>query len=178
MIVHPWLRAGLLLALLSSGPAAAVDGVAFEAGEGEGVKRIRAAVQWDWKRQWFRGANWHVGGYWDLSIGQWHDDDVAPGQREDITDVGFTPVFRIQPNGLRGPYVEAGIGAHLLTHTSIGDKRMSTKFQFGDHIGVGYRFGDKGAFDVGYRFQHHSNAGIKKPNPGINFHQVRVQYHF
>jgi hypothetical protein len=55
---------------------------------------------------------------------------------------------------------------------------MSTAFQFGSHIGLGYRFGAKRSYEIGYRFQHISNAGIKKPNPGINFHQVRVQYHF
>lgn len=177
-MMYRWLRAGVLSALVSCGPALAVDGVAFEAGRGEGVSRGRAAIQWDWKKQWFRGSTWHLGGYWDLSMGYWRDGSVAPGQNDDIVDVGITPVFRIQPNALKGPYVEAGIGAHLLSHSSIGDKRLSTSFQFGDHIGIGYRFGDRGAFDLGYRFQHHSNAGSKRPNPGINFHQVRMQYHF
>ena len=53
---------------------------------------------------------------------------------------------------------------------------MSTAFQFGNHIGVGYRFGAKGSYDLGYRFQHLSNASIKRPNAGINFNQVRLQY--
>jgi hypothetical protein len=65
-----------------------------------------------------------------------------------------------------------------LSHTQIGDKRLSTAFQFGDHLGFGYRFGARSAFDLGYRYQHLSNGSIKRPNPGINFHQVRLQYHF
>jgi hypothetical protein len=65
-----------------------------------------------------------------------------------------------------------------MSETTIGDKRMSTKVQFGDHLGAGYRFGVKGAWDLSYRFQHLSNAGIKKPNDGINFNQIRLQYHF
>ena len=178
MAIHKGLQSAVFLAAMSSVPAWALDGVAFEIGGGEGVDRVRAAVQWDWNRQWLRVSDWHLGGYWDLSIGQWHKGDVAPGQNDDITDIGLTPVFRVQPNTLTGPYFEAGIGFHLLSRTSIGDKQLSTKFQFGDHLGLGYRFGAKGAFDVGYRFQHHSNAGIKRPNPGINFHQVRVRYHF
>ncbi len=44
-------------------------------------------------------------------------------------------------------------------------------------MGVGYRFDRKG-FEIGYRFQHISNAGIKEPNDGINFHQLRLQYHY
>lgn len=178
MIKPSWLRAGVLLAGLASAPALAIDGFAVEAGRGEGVDRGRIAVQWDWSRQWFKGSDWHLGGYWDLSLGQWHDGSVAPGQNDNITDIGFTPVFRIQSNSLVGPYVEAGIGVHLFSRSQIADKRMSTLFQFGDHIGLGYRFGAKSAFDLGYRFQHHSNASIKRPNPGINFHQVRLQYHF
>lgn len=51
-------------------------------------------------------------------------------------------------------------------------------FQFGDHLGLAYRFGEKGALDASYRFQHLSNAGIKEPNNGIDFHQIRLQYHF
>ena len=138
----------------------------------------RVAVQWDWQSRWLQMSDWHVSGYWDLGLGQWHRSDAPPGTNKDITEIGLTPVFRIQPNGLAGPYAEAAIGFHLLSKTKIGDKNMSTNFQFGDHVGVGYRFGAKQSLDLGYRFQHLSNAGIKRPNPGINFHQIRLQYHF
>jgi hypothetical protein len=161
-----------------SAPALALDGIALEAGTGDSTDMGRVAVQWDWKSRWFQGREWHLGGYWDLGAGHWRWSGAAPGQNEDITEIGLTPVLRFQPNDLRGPYVEAGIGFHLLSRTSIGSKRFSTMFQFGDHVGIGYRFGAKGAFDVGYRFQHLSNASIKKPNNGINFHQIRLQYHF
>ena len=169
-----------MLAALTSAPAMALDGFAVELGRSDdGVNRGRVAFTWDWGRPLFRiASDWHLGGLWEASIGQWHDGDTRAGQNDNITDIGFTPVFRIQPNSLIGPYLEAGIGVHLLSSSQIGDKRMSTMFQFGDHVGIGYRFGAKSAFDVGYRFQHHSNASIKRPNPGINFHQVRLQYHF
>lgn len=173
------IAAAIAAAWLAAAPAkaAAVDGVAVEAGSGDSTEMGRVAVQWDWGKRWFQGADWHLGGYWDLGAGYWRRD-ALPSQNEDIVEIGLTPVFRIQRNGLTGPYAEAGIGFHLLSRTQIGDKRLSTKFQFGDHIGVGYRFGAKGAWDVSYRFQHLSNAGIKRPNNGINFHQVRLQYHF
>jgi lipid A 3-O-deacylase len=166
------------LAGLASGPAHAIDGFGVEIGNGDSVDMARVSVQWDWKRRLLQFSDWHLGGYWDLAVGYWHRGSVGPGQHSDLFDLGFTPVFRVQPNGLVGPYVEAAIGFHLLSHTSIGDKRMSTAFQFGDHIGVGYRFGAKSHYDLSYRFQHLSNGGIKHPNPGINFHQIRLQYHF
>lgn len=172
------MAAAVVCATLASGAASAIDGVALELGRGDGTDMARIAVQSDWQKQWFRGSNWHLGGYWDLGIGQWHRGSVAPGQHEDITEIGLTPVFRLQQNDRRGLYGEAAIGFHVLSRTSIGDKRFSTAFQFGDHLGVGYRFGAKGAYDVSYRFQHLSNGGIKSPNNGINFNQIRLQYHF
>ena len=168
----------LIFCALAALPARAVDGVSFEVGNGDGVDMARVGVQWDWGKRWFQGANWHLGGYWDVALGYWDRGRVRPGEHSSLFDIGVTPVFRIQPNALVGPYLEAAVGFHLLSHTSIGDRRMSTAFQFGDHIGVGYRFGAKGGFDLGYRFQHLSNASIKRPNPGINFHQIRLQYNF
>jgi lipid A 3-O-deacylase len=171
------LLAGAFLALLTTAPAAAIDGVSAEIGSGDGVDMGRIGIQWDWNRRFFQQRDWHLGGYWDLALGQWHRGSVGPNQHEDITEIGLTPVLRVQGNGLVGPYLEAGIGFHLMSHSSIGDRNMSTAFQFGDHIGLGYRFGKTG-LDISYRFQHLSNASIKRPNPGIGFNQIRLQYHF
>jgi lipid A 3-O-deacylase len=168
--------AGLLLTGVAI-PAAAVDGVAIEAGSGDGTDMGRIAIQWDWSKRWFQGQEWHVGGYWDLGLGYW-SHDTLPGQNGSITEIGFTPVFRLQRNELVGPYAELAVGVHFLSSTQIGDKRLSTSFQFGDHVGLGYRFGAKAAWDLSYRLQHLSNGSIKKPNDGINFHQARLQYHF
>jgi lipid A 3-O-deacylase len=172
--------AGVIAAYLSLGslPAAAVDGIAVEAGNGDSTDLGRIAVQWNWNKRWFQGAEWHVGGYWDLGLGYWHNYNAAFWQNSNITEIGLTPVFRLQRNELKGVYLEAGIGVHLLSETQIGAKQFSTAFQFGDHLGAGYRFGTRGAWDLSYRFQHLSNADIKKPNNGINFSQARLQYHF
>lgn len=165
-------------ACLVAGSALAVDGVALELGSGNATDMGRVGLQWNWNKQWFKGDQWHVGGFWDLSLGHWHRDGVLPGQNNNITEIGLTPTLRLQSNDGKGLYGELGIGFHLLSRTSLGHKRFSTAFQFGDHLGVGYRFGTKGAFDLGLRYQHLSNASIKKPNNGINFTQVRLQYWF
>jgi lipid A 3-O-deacylase len=174
--------AALLAALcVPSAPALAIDGFAVEAARStdDNVNRGGVALTWDWGSPLLRiSSDWHIGGFWEASVAQWHKSDVGPGENDNITDIGATPVFRLQPNSKVGPYLEAGIGLHLQSRSQIGSKHMSTMFQFGDHIGFGYRFGAKSAFDVNYRFQHHSNASIKRPNPGINFHEVRLLYHF
>ena len=77
------------------------------------------------------------------------------------------------------PYVEAAIGFHLLSDQRVNfRRRFSTSFQYGDHLGVGARFGGRQRWDASFRLQHLSNGGLARPNPGINFVQLRLQYHF
>ncbi|MDN7537978.1 acyloxyacyl hydrolase, partial [Burkholderia cenocepacia] len=93
---------------------------------------------------------------------------------------GVTPMFRfIKSSGQIRPFIEAGGGVRLLTHPTISDNfSLSTAFQFAPTGGVGVQFGQRQQYQVGYRFEHVSNAGIKEPNPGINFHQFYLQYNF
>jgi len=167
--------AALVLACSFALPARAVDGISVEAGSGsEGVKLGRIGAQWNWQKQWLKGPEWHVGGYWDLQLGEWHRSGHAQ-----VTDLGLTPTFRLEQNTGYGPYLEGAIGFHYLSSKDISNgKQFSTNFQFGDHVGAGVRFGEKGQYDVQLRLQHLSNAGIKHPNPGINFGILRFQYHF
>jgi opacity protein-like surface antigen len=180
------MRALVLLGclLLAIPRAHAVDGISLELGTSDSsnasVDLARIGVQWNWSQRWALGPNWHIGGYWDASFGYW-DNDSRQRSKKSIYDLGFTPVFRLQqtnPSGV-SPYLEAAIGLHYLSQSSVGaERRFGTRFNFGDHLGVGLQFGPHQAFDLGYRYQHLSNASIKQPNQGINFHQVRLQYHF
>jgi hypothetical protein len=159
--------------LLISTQAHSIDGVSVEAGSGtNSVDLWRIGAQWNWQKKWLQSGDWHVGGYWDAQIGQWHG-------ASHITDIGLTPVFRLEKNTGYGPYLEGAIGFHYLSGKNISaSKQFSTNFQFGDHVGAGFRFGAKGQYDLGLRLQHLSNAGIKHPNPGINFAILRFQYNF
>ena len=170
--------AGVLLLVCTALPAHAVDSVSLELGAGNHTDMGRVGLQWNWNKKWPVGDAWAVSGYWDASLGYWRGDSSVSGAR-DLYDLGFTPVFRLSQNKPTGWYAEAGIGVHLLSETRINDRRQfGTAFQFGDHIAAGYRFGARGEYDLGYRFQHLSNADIKKPNNGINFNQIRFAYHF
>ena len=168
-----------LLALPSQAADFGVDSASIEGGYSSNrngdVGMGRIGVQWDWGVKWLEFASWHLDGYWDLQAGYWHSD------KSDIGDFSITPVFRFQSDASSGfsPYVELAVGAHFLTEKTITQNRIfSTNFQFGDHIGAGFRFGDHDEYDFGYRLQHLSNASIDTPNPGINFHQLRFAYHF
>ena len=173
-----------VLACLTS-PALAVDSVSIEVGnsfnsDDADTDMARVGVQWNWDKRWELSENWFIGGYWDLSLGYWHTSD----RRDDhnVVDVGFTPTFRLQRTSeVSGvvPYAEFAIGAHYLSDKDITDgDRLSTNFQFGDHVGFGLLFGEQSRYDLSYRVQHLSNGGIDHPNPGINFNQLRFQVHF
>jgi lipid A 3-O-deacylase len=178
------MRALLLAVLLLPPTARAVDGMSFEFGSSDStnasVDMGRIGLQWNWSKRWAISQNWHIGGYWDVTFGHWSNDSPQR-TNSSLTDFGVTPVLRLQqtnPSGV-SPYIEGAVGFHLLSDTSVSQERkFGSSFQFGDHVGLGIRFGQKQAFDLGYRYQHLSNAGIKHPNQGINFHQVRLQYNF
>ncbi len=174
-------KVGLLLgALLLSVNAWAIDGVAVEYGNGDSADMARAGMLWNWERQWFAEGDWVVTGFWEASFGSWRGKSSI-GNNQTITDIGITPVFRLQQKqpGTFAPYVEGAIGFHLITPTFIyANRHFGSAFQFGDHVGFGVRLGDHQQFDLGYRYQHLSNGGLKQPNQGINFNQVRFTYHF
>ena len=66
-------------------------------------------------------------------------------------------------------YAEAGIGISLLDDTQCAGKNVSTHYQFEDRLGIGYRFGKQFSHSLALRYFHYSNAGFKKPNPGLDF---------
>jgi hypothetical protein len=168
-------KTALLAALAFAIPAYAVDGASLEVGRGDQTDQVRLGVQWKWEKSWSAGRKWWLGAYWDLQAGRW------TGSGEPIWDFGITPVFRFERRdpGAFTPYVEAAIGFHLLSDLHVNsNRRFSTHFQYGDHIGAGMVFGSRYQHDLSLRLQHLSNGGISHPNPGINFLQVRLTYWF
>ena len=93
---------------------------------------------------------------------------------------GLTPTLRWRADQGHSPwFVEAGIGLSYMTDRYITvRKEFSTSFNFASHLGVGYNFGERRRHEVQVRIEHASNAGIKHPNPGENFAQLRYAYHF
>jgi hypothetical protein len=173
-------------------PAAVAAGPAHPAGPGDG--RASACLQagaaddtdmliggvtwdWPWRKQLSIGR---LGGYWEMSFGRWATRSAQGNGSAWVTQLGITPVLRLYPYAWGGRwYVEAGIGANfLLPIYRSSEKRFSTTFNFGDHLAVGRNFGEGGRHSIALRLQHFSNAGIKHPNPGENFVQLRYARRF
>ena len=148
-------------------------------GDPDKTNVYRIGFQNKWERSWFNGGAWFLSGYWDAELGQ-VESDTSPGN--DLIDISVTPVFRYQrdadlSSGVT-PYAEAGIGAHLLSETHIGNNSLSTAFQFSPMIGIGVGFGERGKYELSYRFQQFTNANIKEPNDGLELHLLRLGYNF
>jgi hypothetical protein len=165
---------GVVMALLAGQANAAdtgwIDSASFEYGSGPKVDMGRIAVQKNWDARWFAS---------DLAASWWRGTAYrnVPGDHQNLAVVGFTPVVRYQRDDKLGWYAEAGIGANLFSELYNNDgHELSTAFQFGDHIGIGYVTPNQ--WEFGLKFQHFSNASIKRPNSGANFLVVSARYHF
>jgi lipid A 3-O-deacylase len=177
----------LLLACMTTAGANGnnwVDAISLTFGSDEdsvNADVYRLGLQNRWERTWFNDGAWNVGGYWDAEVA-YLEADAAPGENDDLYDFSLTPVFRVQRDTALSsgvsPFAEAGVGAHLLSETSLASENFATAVQFGSLLGLGLGFGKRGQYELAYRFQHISNANIKTPSDELNLHMLRLGYSF
>ncbi|MEO6408591.1 MAG: acyloxyacyl hydrolase [Burkholderiaceae bacterium] len=136
-------------------------------------------VAWPWQWQHRLGASVIVG-YWEISLGRWRSDAGEAGHVQAwVSQFGATPVLRLQSADDALWFAEAGVGANLIAPLYRSQRqRFSTVFNFGEHIGVGRRFGAAGRHEFSLRLQHFSNGGLRDPNPGANFVALRYAWQF
>ncbi|OUL98093.1 hypothetical protein A8M77_33405 [Variovorax sp. JS1663] len=157
----------------------APSSVFVQGGSASGTRSLTAGFAWDWDRRWALGPG-ELGGYFELSLSQWRYDSAAGNGKDHLTQLAFKPVFRWRLDGGASPwFFDAGVGLSLTSsHYETPAKRFSTRFNFGTHLGVGRNFGARGEHELALRVEHFSNGGIKHPNPGENFVQLRYSYRF
>lgn len=148
-------------------------------GRAEETRATVFGVVWPWDKAWsMGGGQWS--GYWELALGRWSTPGVDGRDRAWVTQFGVTPVFRFRPHaGASRWFFEAGIGVTVMTPIYRSpSKRFSTAFNFGDHLAVGRNFGENGRHELSLRYQHFSNGGVRHPNPGEDFIQLRYATSF
>ncbi|MGB5261181.1 MAG: acyloxyacyl hydrolase [Gammaproteobacteria bacterium] len=167
---------------MASSPPSWIDSISLTLGKdnrSNDTEAYRIGFQNKWERSWFEGGAWFLSGYWDAELG-YLETDI--GKYNELFDLSVTPVLRLQrdadlSSGMT-PYADAGFGPHLISETRLGKRDLSSTFQFGLLVGVGVGFGERGQYELSYRFQHISNADIKQPNDGLDLHLLRLGYHF
>lgn len=70
------------------------------------------------------------------------------------------------------PFAEAGVGI-LWSHCR--SRRLHTEFNFSDQVraGLDYHLSDNASLRLEYFFEHASNAGLARRNPGMEIHGPR-----
>lgn len=184
----PSMRAGLALMLASAAfaPSSAEArelqapvGIFVEGGLSDDSRSVVVGAAWTWAQPSKWGAG-NASGYLETSVGEWacHREEGSHYGHCSV-QIGLTPVLRYEPSWWEHWYMELGIGADVVAPAWHTDKRrFSTDFNFGDHVGLGRKFGADGADEIELRAEHYSNGGIKRPNPGENWFQLRYMHWF
>ena len=139
---------------------------------------VGVMVPWGAPRPSFLGTSFSS--YFDGYIGQWRGPD-ANNNTKTYTNLAASVVGRFRFSEGRSPwFTEASIGLSYLDdiYQKPGGRVYSTRLNFTERFGVGVSFGARDEHEVSLNYQHYSNAGIKKPNPGEDFVQLRYAYRF
>lgn len=170
--------------LLFAGTQAQAGEAVFLVGNGNAVDVVGVAYRTDtWKHWQFQNGG-ALTVFGEAELASWHGKEAQAAGTEsnrNITAVGFKPVLRYYPSESASfrPYLDAGLGVHLLSATAINQsRRLPSAFEFGETLGVGVEFCPKHVCSVGLRMQHVSNGGLKQPNNGITFTQLSFGYRF
>jgi len=147
------------------------DGVDITGGYGDNVAIYGVGVHWDslCTCAALKSAGFDVRLLAQLAYWRGHEH---PAVNRTLWDASLTPMLRWSGVDM-GPtrlFIEAGLGAHLLSQTRINTERVfSTAFQFGEIGVIGLRFGDRHRYEIGALIQHVSNGAIKEPNNGLTY---------
>src|SRR5437867_4727178 len=148
--------------------AGARYGYAFQV-RSESLRQAEAFANWNLPLAWDLNSHWHLQSRLDLSIG-WL------GGRGDNATVGTAGPSLLLRRASFPLTLDVGASATGLSREKFGSKDFGTPFQFTTHAGVNLDLGQH--IRVGYRYQHMSNAGLSRPNPGLNLHVFGLSYLF
>jgi hypothetical protein len=135
-------------------------------GEGD-VRGIKIALQYhsDYLQQYNSNLNLYFEtsvNFWEYGVENNYDSNFV---------LALSPVFEYQFSEYKSNpiFVEFGIGVSLLDDTRFAGKNVSTHYQFEDRLGIVMKFGKNKRDSIALRYLHYSNAGFKRPNPGLDF---------
>jgi hypothetical protein len=130
---------------------------------------VDATANWNLPWKWELGSSWRLQSRFDVSVG-WLGQSSANAA---IGTVGPTLIALLKTFPLT---IETGLSPTILSRTDFPSKDFGDLFQFTSHVGFGFDISSR--VRVGYRFQHMSNGGLSRHNPGLNLHMLGVNYLF
>ena len=179
--LYDWMGVGGcgLLALLAI-PASGMGGdvtlesagvrAGFSANQsGKDFYQAEAAVNWKLPWGWDLGRSFYLQSRLDGSVG-WLGDRAANAA---IGTIGPTLLLSREHLPIS---LEGGSGPTVMTRSQFGSKDFGIPLQFTSHVGLNWDMTSH--WRLGYRFQHMSNAGLSRHNPGLNMNVFGLSYLF
>ena len=123
------------------------------------------ALPWQW--QWPPG--WLLSTRLDMAVG------ALNGAGKTAVIGSFSPGAVLTRPGSRLSIL-ANVGIVLVSEDDFGDQAIGSPLQFGLYAGASYHLGC--GMRLSYWYRHLSNAGLFRPNPGLEMHFLGLSYHF
>jgi lipid A 3-O-deacylase len=98
--------------------------------------------------------------------------------------LGISPLMAeykfLSPERSWAPNILLGAGFAYTKWKDIAERELGTEFEFLLHAGAGIEFFQEGSrsYSINYRLFHVSNAGITRPNIGLNAHVLSLGMRF
>jgi lipid A 3-O-deacylase len=133
---------------------------------------------------WQRNLTGMIGKSWYKGALFYHmEAGVAFSNRDDKFLIGWSPLMVqykfLSPKRRWAPNVMLGTGFSMTNWKDVATRELGSEFQFLLHAGTGLEYYKKeGAYSLNYRFFHVSNAGMQRPNIGLNAHMFTLGTRF
>lgn len=119
----------------------------------------------------FKNGWGRVGLTLEFGVSYW---EAKRYRSKSMGQIGAIPMLRWWPT--ERFYLELGSGPTMLSRSEFAGHDLSTRLQFGSHVGTGLLINK--VHRLGIRYSHYSNASIKKPNPGLDLLELSYTYQF
>jgi hypothetical protein len=172
---------GIAAVLLDAPTPVHAQAVSLEVGNGQGVSVYGVSIRSPDLHVWSIGSKTELALSALGRLDYWHAP-ASNGERDHIWDPNASAVlqWRNSPGTLGGIILfgEVTLGVHFLSASTLEAHRMGVRFQFGESLGLGVRFGDRHQYEAGVRAEHRSNAGLSEENQGLTFGSVHLAYYW
>jgi lipid A 3-O-deacylase len=159
----------------SAAPPDESNSVYGQYGQWDSARQAVIGVQSPWPIH-YQGDNWIT--FWQGELGEWWTKKDGEHYTSS-TEIAVGPVGRYYLNDSRNVYAEGVANISFIAPRYWRDSEQEgTVFDFGGAMALGYKFGTALGNEISLRAEHFSNGGMKDPNPGRNFFQIRYAVAF
>jgi len=130
--------------------------------------------------KWMQSDTWRLDVLLDYGAAYLHTNKSECSTRLNV--INLNPILRFKARNFTQhklfPYLDLSIGLSYASNKNFGCRNLGSHWLFEDRLGLGVVWGQNQQFELGYRFQHYSNAYLSSPNHGINLGMLNFAIKF